>query len=616
MDDFSAESSRQSEFEKIQTEYNNLQQEKNNLIHQQTILQAKIDLSLEQQGQGNLVWLNKRQQEIKSQIENLEKQNKELKESLSQEESSLKNKQEKLKAINQRIENVRQELNQMQKTSSLPFEQEKELEEIFNKQQTLVNQLLKIEKLEELNQVKNQAREISQKLSLYLEKLKTFKKEESSSLLNLQQQLESLSQEKNDLVMTVNQITLTLGLKKEKIETQEQQIQNLQSDLEKNYKEIELADFKPKNKKEKDQKIQKELAEIAEQIKELEGKIEKQAAKIREFNLAEQNKKEKLIDLQKDFQNKQTQLNKLSMEINQFNIEITRFQTKKENLETDIRHDRLDLEKIRKQQNEKTIDEDNAYQKIDQLKRQLEIIGGIDEETQNEYQEIKERYDFLSSQSKDLEEAIKSLEKVIEELDKTIKEQFDKAFKEINKEFQKYFKILFNGGQSELIKVSAQEVKKEAKEEKEDGEEEGEEEGVLAQADKFAKRIKEKEKESYSGIEIKAVPPGKKITSISMLSGGERALTSIALICAIIFNNPSPFIVLDEVDAPLDEANSERFNSILQELAKKTQFITITHNRVTMHFAHVLYGITMGDDGVSSLLSIKLDDAEEMVGQT
>jgi len=176
---------------------------------------------------------------------------------------------------------------------------------------------------------------------------------------------------------------------------------------------------------------------------------------------------------------------------------------------------------------------------------------------------------------------------------------------------------LFNGGYDVIVKVRAEEVRKEGKEEQEgqEGEEGFENEGILAQADKFEKRIKEREKESYSGIEIKATPPGKKIKAINMLSGGERALTSIALICAIIHNNPSPFIVLDEVDAALDEANSERFCAILEELAKKTQFIVITHNRVTMHYANVLYGVTMGDDGISKLLSIKLADAEEMVGR-
>ena len=113
-----------------------------------------------------------------------------------------------------------------------------------------------------------------------------------------------------------------------------------------------------------------------------------------------------------------------------------------------------------------------------------------------------------------------------------------------------------------------------------------------------------------AGIEIQATPPGKKISSISMLSGGERALTAIALICAIISSNPSPFVVLDEVDAALDEANSERLAKILDELSHKTQFIVITHNRAPMRRSSILYGVTMGDDGVSKLLSVKLEDVK------
>jgi chromosome segregation protein len=111
-----------------------------------------------------------------------------------------------------------------------------------------------------------------------------------------------------------------------------------------------------------------------------------------------------------------------------------------------------------------------------------------------------------------------------------------------------------------------------------------------------------------AGIDIFATPPGKRLKSIALLSGGERALTSIALICAIMATNPSPFVVLDEVDAALDESNSRKYADILNTLADRTQFVVITHNRATIHQAHVLYGVTMGQDGVSQLLSVKLDD--------
>ena len=110
------------------------------------------------------------------------------------------------------------------------------------------------------------------------------------------------------------------------------------------------------------------------------------------------------------------------------------------------------------------------------------------------------------------------------------------------------------------------------------------------------------------GVEIQATPPGKKLKSINLLSGGERAMTSIALISAIMHTNPSPFVVLDEVDAALDEANTNRFTDIVRELAPQTQFVIITHNRATMHVADALYGVTMKSDGISQLISVKYDD--------
>ncbi|MBI4415166.1 MAG: hypothetical protein HY566_02915 [Candidatus Kerfeldbacteria bacterium] len=128
-------------------------------------------------------------------------------------------------------------------------------------------------------------------------------------------------------------------------------------------------------------------------------------------------------------------------------------------------------------------------------------------------------------------------------------------------------------------------------------------------------RHRVKTEKVISGVEIMATPPGKRISGITMLSGGERAMGSIALICAILSTRPSPFVVLDEVDAALDEANSQRFAAILRELAHRTQFITITHNRATMAISSVLYGVTMNEDGVSKLLSIKMEDAERVIEQ-
>jgi len=201
---------------------------------------------------------------------------------------------------------------------------------------------------------------------------------------------------------------------------------------------------------------------------------------------------------------------------------------------------------------------------------------------------LDKRVSFLDTQSTDLRDAADKLKEIIKELDMKIKKEFELSFEKINKEFSRYFQILFGGGEAKLSLVRhMQEIKDEEDESK-------------------------TREELVESIEISAVPPGKKLKNINMLSGGEKTMTSIALLMAIITNNPSPFVVLDEVDAALDEANSRRYAKILGQLAHATQFIVITHNRETMRQAGILYGVTMERNGVSKILSVKLEKAEEI----
>lgn len=247
-------------------------------------------------------------------------------------------------------------------------------------------------------------------------------------------------------------------------------------------------------------------------------------------------------------------------------------------------------------------------QRMSRLKHQLELAGGVDEATLREYRETEERFTYLTSQSQDLNQALVDLKKVIDELDQIIKKQFDDAFVKISEKFSEYFRILFNGGRAQMTLLRAAP-------ESDDGMEEldppfgGEESPKTAHIDGVKQK---KVQQEIAGIEIKATPPGKKLATIAALSGGERALTAIALLCSMLAAYPSPFVVLDEVDAALDEANSIRFASILGTLAHQTQFITITHNRETMRQAHTLYGVTMTDEGISKVLSLKLEQAEEV----
>jgi chromosome segregation protein len=207
---------------------------------------------------------------------------------------------------------------------------------------------------------------------------------------------------------------------------------------------------------------------------------------------------------------------------------------------------------------------------IRDLRTQLRRLEPVNPAAKEEYDELFERHGFLREQMSDLERASAQLREIIGELDGMMDTMFSTTFNSIGTEFSRVFDILFSGGAAKL---------------------------VLTEDDT-----------GRPGVEISARPPGKRASSLSMLSGGERSLTAVALIFAVMRISPTPFCVLDEVDAMLDEANVGRFRRMLQELARETQFVIITHNRGTVEVADTIYGISMGDDGVSDVLSLSLED--------
>jgi chromosome segregation protein len=348
--------------------------------------------------------------------------------------------------------------------------------------------------------------------------------------------------------------------------------------------------------KDKKAKCEVELDTIDNQVKEIKEKLSA-------FNSDREAKRAALFRLQREGQNLQQEINRLSNELNIVKIDSAKYETRLEDLETEIRKSFDDIKEIKDNRAEGEINTLEAEIKIRQLENQLSLIGGIDPEVEKEFNDTKTKFDFLNEQVTDLETAIGTLEGVIRELDGKIKERFDKEFKEISHKFEEYFKILFGGGSAKIIKLED-----EAEVAAADGTATEEKKDEQVELQNKIKRLSKYNATGLAGIEIQACPPGKKISSINMLSGGEKALTAIALICAIISANPSPFVFLDEVDAALDESNSERLAKILDDLSSKTQFIVITHNRAPMHRANVLYGVTMQDNGVSKLLSIKLED--------
>jgi chromosome segregation protein len=212
----------------------------------------------------------------------------------------------------------------------------------------------------------------------------------------------------------------------------------------------------------------------------------------------------------------------------------------------------------------------------DELSAKLEAMGPVNLVADEEFRELTERLDFLRTQHDDVVASIKDLEKALRGMTRTAQERFQEAFDDINRHFSDIFSRLFEGGRAELRMVPP---------------EEGEEDPLEL------------------GVELMAQPRGKRLQAVTLMSGGEKALTGLALLFAIFYHRPSPFCVLDEVDAPLDDANIHRFLRVLRELCTQTQFVVITHNRKTMEAADVLYGVTMEEPGLSRLVSVKLTDA-------
>ena len=342
----------------------------------------------------------------------------------------------------------------------------------------------------------------------------------------------------------------------------------------------------------------KELEEIAEAIEQGDRVMQSGSDRIREL-------KEELAgseDIQDDgrrtlreksgerdrlsrtLQEQITQKESISEQIHALDKESERLRTRRERLQEDVdarvrymwEEYEITLSDARELRDESLEDIASLKKEITEIKARIKALGSVNVDAIEQYRELMERYTFLKGQHDDLTEAAASLEKIIEELEKSMRKQFQEQFSRIQAEFDSVFKLMFGGGKGRLELMEDRDILE-------------------------------------AGVRVIAQPPGKKLQNMNALSGGEKALTAIALLFAIQNLKPSPFCLLDEIEAALDESNVVRFAEYLHKLTEHTQFIVITHRRGTMQEADRLYGITMQEKGVSALVSVDLIDEEELV---
>jgi chromosome segregation protein len=366
----------------------------------------------------------------------------------------------------------------------------------------------------------------------------------------------------------LNSLEKSLGSYKERIQENELTIAETRELIQ--FKEAEL------------QRLQKEISESILEKKGLQEYIQRQSTSEEEEAGVLRDKVREKETLMKEFYQLQDRLRELTKrqtaverELNKLEIDQAKAQLQIENILEKLENDyEITLAEAEKLYSE--IEDIRGTKKtITQLKQGIKELGNVNISSIEEYENVLERFEFLNKQVIDLNGAKEDIESVVKDMEKKMRVQFRKSFQEINERFSETFAILFKGGKARL--------------EIDDGDD------ILT-----------------AGIEIMAQPPGKKLQSLTLLSGGEKSLTAVALLFAILKTRPSPFCILDEIDAALDEANISRYTSYLNSLEDNTQFVLITHRKTTMEIADVLYGVTMEEEGVSRMISLKLKDYDDL----
>jgi chromosome segregation protein len=314
---------------------------------------------------------------------------------------------------------------------------------------------------------------------------------------------------------------------------------------------------------------QEELAAIkGETLKGLAVRAQEISARISEKSDVMAGESEELMGKERELKAMRAKIDGVSHELSELDVKKTEHGLRVENLEENIKNAyNVDLQTF---EAEPVTEEDE--ERLPELKEKIEKMGPVSLGSIEEYEELKERYDFLSKQQEDLQLSIAELDEAIKRINSTTRKRLREAYDALKVKFSEVFKILFGGGQAELVMTDEQNILE-------------------------------------TGIDIIAQPPGKKLRNISLLSGGEKTLTALALLFSSFLIKPTPLCILDEADAALDEANTYKFAEMLKDLAKDTQFLVITHNRVTMESADYIYGVTMEEPGISKVISLELSEA-------
>ena len=372
----------------------------------------------------------------------------------------------------------------------------------------------------------------------------------------------------DDLNFDITNLKISVTSFDESESSIEEMVERISQDIKNNEQSIENKNQNILAINEENTKLEQTIIEYNNQIEQIKQEVTNSGTKVEELKQERIAKNEKLVNTENEIQSQFSTLESLKEQIIKLDVKKTKLeqdlQQVVENLWNEYELTPNSTEEYQKPNNVAT-----AQKQVNSLRNKIKDLGSINIDSIEEYKKTKERYDFMSEQRLDLENTASKLRKIIGDMTTTMQNQFKEKFELINKNFNEVFTELFNGGKAELILEN--------------------EENILE-----------------CGIDIRVQPPGKKLQNMMLLSGGEKAFTAIALLFAILKINPAPFCILDEIEAALDDVNVYRFAEYLKKFCKQTQFLVITHRKGTMEAGDSVYGVTMEENGISKLLSIKL----------
>ena len=408
-----------------------------------------------------------------------------------------------------------------------------------------------------------------------LEELEEVNSQRTAHIEELETKYAERKEQQQSLVNKLTDLKVALGQVTEQSKALKQITASLQSQMQENRVASETAQEEVKNCSEQLAQAKRDILNCEAGVSELFVEKEKNQESSRllhkeaERLLEERKQAEELVRLRR------AEKEETEHKINELKIELSQLEVRQQDLIERVQEQlQIDLAEAYENYSQEDVDWDKVKEEISQLRSKIERLGNVNIDAIDEQETLEKRYDFLSEQVQDLNSSKGQLQQLIHRLNKKSREKFQQTFEEIRGHFQEIFRKLFGGGKADIMLEDAEDILE-------------------------------------AGIEVIARPPGKETRSISLLSGGEKSMTALALLFSVFKTKPSPFCFLDEVDAALDEANNERFNMLLREFQKDSQFIVITHAKRTMSIADVLFGITMQVRGVSKKISVKFGEFEE-----